>query len=76
MGCKEVNEFPKLHSKIDEKIVQISAQSHDKHLYVIDGKGQLFEILRRDEDGRVVVVDRMQTKLRDQSTLKKVVNVW
>ena len=45
-------------------------------MFIIDGKGQLFEIQKRDKDGRVVVEDRMQTKLRDNSTLKKVINIW
>ena len=61
---------------MDDKIVQFSAASYEKNMFIIDGKGQLFEIQRRDKDGRVVVEDRMQTKLRDNSTLKKVINVW
>ena len=33
-------------------------------------------MLRRNKDGKVVVIDHMQTKLRDKSSLKKVLNVW
>ena len=61
---------------MDDNIVQLSAASYEKNFFIIDGKGQLFEIYRRDKDNRVVVEDRMQTKLRDNSTLKKVINVW
>ena len=74
--CKRASEFPKLHSKIDDKIVQFSQTSSQKSIFVIDGNGVLFEILQREDDWRTVVANRMGTKLRDNSTLKKVINVW
>ena len=57
-------EFPKLHSQIDDKIDKFNHTSF-ANIFVIDGKGVLFEIIRREGDGRIVVANRMGTKLRD-----------
>ena len=71
MNCKKLSEYPKLHSNIG-RIDQICATSNYKNMFVIDTDGKLFEIFNREDDDRVLVINKMLPILRDGSTLKKV----
>ena len=47
-------------------------------MLLIDDKGKLYELLRRDTDSRVVVIDRTSNNptLRNGSKIEKVLRVW